>query len=187
MDVGDSRPIDAAMESDEPPPALKLDIVIDDEIWLTFGAVEAAAEAAARALASAPRLAAHLPAEACLALSGDTAVADLNRTYRGKDTPTNVLSFPARPMPGDAAEGPAFLGDLILAAGVVRSEAADLGIPILHHVQHLVVHGLLHLLAYDHETDADATVMERLETEILATLGIPDPYAISAEDRPARS
>ena len=107
----------------------------------------------------------------------------LNLAYRGKDAPTNVLSFPFQRPPGTAGDADAYLGDVVLAAETVRREAAERGIEPTHHLQHLVVHGLLHLLGYDHETDAAAEDMEGLETEILATIGIADPYAASASSR----
>jgi probable rRNA maturation factor len=104
----------------------------------------------------------------------------LNRHYRGKDYATNVLSFPA-----DVAEGVKLpkgvkmplLGDLVLCAPVVAREARDQGKPLNAHYAHLTVHGALHLLGWDHEDDADAECMEKLEREILAGLGIDDPYS----------
>jgi probable rRNA maturation factor len=84
------------------------------------------------------------------------------------------LSFPAPPSP--IAQPARFLGDVVLARETVRREAVERGIPVFDHVAHLTIHGLLHLLGYDHETDAEAVVMESLETEILAGLGIADPY-----------
>jgi probable rRNA maturation factor len=147
-----------------------------DWTWLTRASD--LATAAAGALASHPRFAAANAAEACLALSDGATVRTLNRTYRGKDKPTNVLSFPASA--GTAAGGkaaPCPLGDIVLAAETVRREAEEQGLSPEHHFQHLVVHGLLHLLGLDHETEAEAEAMEGLEIEILATLGIGDPYA----------
>ena len=109
---------------------------------------------------------------ATLALADDALVRDLNRRFRGKDKPTNVLSFPS----GEVASG-APLGDIVVARETLEREAALDGKPIDHHLMHLVVHGLLHLLGYDHESDDEAEAMERLETAILAELGVPDPYA----------
>ena len=99
--------------------------------------------------------------------------------YRGKDAPTNVLSLPFREEPHDPAGAaqPRHLGDIVLAVETLQREAAEQGIPPLHHLQHLVVHGLLHLLGFDHDAEVEAEAMERLETRILATLGVPDPYA----------
>ena len=101
----------------------------------------------------------------------------LNRHYRGKDYATNVLSFPAERPPGlpKNAKFP-LLGDLVICAPVVAKEAAAQGKPLAAHYAHLTVHGCLHLLGWDHEDDADAQAMEQLEREILAGLGIADPY-----------
>jgi probable rRNA maturation factor len=99
---------------------------------------------------------------------------------RGKDASTNVLSFPYQKQPGAAADDGGYLGDVVLAAETVRQEAVASGVEPRHHLQHLVVHGLLHLLGYDHQADAAAEEMEGLETEILATIGVADPYAAAA-------
>ncbi len=156
---------------------LDLDIVEETDVWSGLADVERLIQAAARALATAPRFANLSPAEACVALSDDTSVQELNHRYRGKDKPTNVLSFPA--MEGAFApddSGPRQLGDLVLAYETLVREAREQDIPLAHHLQHLVVHGLLHLLGFDHETDGEAEEMEALEVEILAGLGIPNPY-----------
>lgn len=105
-----------------------------------------------------------------LLLTDDLSMADLNRRFRDQDRPTNVLSFPAPQNPER------FLGDIALAYGVCAREAEEQGKPLAHHLQHLVAHGVLHLLGYDHETDAQAEEMEGLERAVLAGLGIPDPY-----------
>ena len=104
-------------------------------------------------------------------LTDDESVRALNRDFRGKDSATNVLSFPAPPNPED------HLGDVALAYGVCAREAAEQGKPLRHHLQHLTVHGVLHLLGYDHIGDDEAEVMEGLERAVLAGLGVPDPYA----------
>jgi probable rRNA maturation factor len=100
----------------------------------------------------------------------------LNRTYRGRDYPTNVLSFPAGPAHGGEARSPAPLGDLALCAEVVAREARVQGKPASAHWAHLVVHGTLHILGYDHEQPGPARRMERRERLLLARLGYPDPY-----------
>jgi len=101
----------------------------------------------------------------------------LNREYRGKDKPTNVLSFPFDPPPGLPDELVwAAIGDLVICAPVVAQEAAEQGKASLDHWAHMVVHGILHLLGYDHLDDGEAEAMEGREREILATLGVADPY-----------
>ncbi len=167
---------EAAAPETEPPSRLRIEIVREGGDWLAFEPAEAAIEAAGQALA----LWEDFPfaaAEAAVALTSDDRVRQLNAAYRGADKPTNVLSFPAagaaKPAPGEAA----FLGDIALAAGTVAREAASLGVPPAHHLAHLVVHGLLHLLGHDHETDAEADRMEAVEIACLARLGVPDPYA----------
>ena len=118
-------------------------------------------------------------AEIAVMLTDDAGIRTLNSNWRGIDKPTNVLSFPAlqperAPKPGDA---PRMLGDIAIAYETMRREADEEQKPFDHHLSHLAVHGFLHLIGYDHENDADAETMESLETEILAQLGIPDPYA----------
>jgi probable rRNA maturation factor len=115
-------------------------------------------------------------ASVAVALIDDRGMRKLNRTYRGKDKPTNVLSFPA----GEAAEGGRGarpLGDVAIALGTVKREAKAQGKTLEHHLAHLMVHAVLHLLGYDHESDPDAERMEALERRALAALGIADPYA----------
>ncbi len=97
----------------------------------------------------------------------------LNRDYRGRDNPTNVLSFPFEAPPEVPDE---HLGDLVICAAVVRREAAEQGKVEAHHWAHMVIHGVLHLRGHDHQDDAQARIMENLETELLAGLGLPDPY-----------
>ena len=108
-------------------------------------------------------------------LTDDGTVRDLNARFRGKDRPTNVLSFPAAEMPG---ADPRPLGDIVLAWGVCAAEAADQGKSLRSHLTHLVVHGVLHLLGRDHEVEAEAEAMEAEERAILAGLGISDPYEL---------
>ena len=113
--------------------------------------------------------------EVSIVLADNAFVQDLNKTYRGKDAPTNVLSFEAEaePMPGE----PEILGDVILAQETCAREAAETETPFEHHLAHLAVHGVLHLLGYDHIEPSDADEMEALEIEILAKFGIENPYA----------
>lgn len=121
------------------------------------------------------------PSEVSLLFTDNATIKELNAQWRAKDKPTNVLSFPAFPLKPGMALMP-LLGDVVLAFETVQSEAKEEHKPFENHVSHLVVHGLLHLLGYDHETDAEAEEMEGLERKILARLAIPDPYALSSEN-----
>jgi probable rRNA maturation factor len=140
------------------------------------GGIEGAVEACGRAIVAQKLGVGTEPSRVTILLSTDASVRALNKTYRGKDAATNVLSFPSPPMPGQSEMDVRHLGDVILALETLTVEAADQGIVPLHHLQHLVVHGVLHVLGFDHETDAEALVMEGLETKILAHMGLPDPY-----------
>ena len=125
-------------------------------------------------------------AEVGVLLADDAAVRRLNAEHRGKDRATNVLSFPTfehilEEAPRHLPPGPVPLGDVVLALETVRAEAAAERKPFSDHVSHLLVHGCLHLLGYDHQTAEDAAEMEGLERAILERLGIPDPYAAAAE------
>jgi len=122
--------------------------------------------------------------EIAVILSNDSTIRKLNRDYRGKDKPTNVLSFPQMQLRGLAekdldifpARAAIPLGDVVLACGTVRREARAEGKNLENHTLHLVVHGVLHLLGYDHMKAKEAKAMEKLECDILAALGYPDPY-----------
>ena len=115
------------------------------------------------------RAALELPAEITVRIVGDEEGQSLNRDFRGKDYATNVLTF-------DYEHEPIVQADLVLAAGVVEREAIDLGIAVVDHYAHLLVHGALHAQGYDHEADDEAAAMESRETAILLSLGIADPY-----------
>lgn len=110
------------------------------------------------------------PAELTVRIVGDAEGQALNRDFRGKDYATNVLTF-------DYEQAPVVVADLVLAAGVVEREAAELGIPLADHYAHLLVHGALHAQGFDHEDEAQAAVMEARESEVLQGLGLADPYA----------
>lgn len=158
-----------------PAGAFEVEIVEDDGDWSRVEGLDALIIDAARtAYESATE--GHETAIVSLALSSDAIVAELNERFRGKAKPTNVLSFPA----GDGAPDEQ-LGDIIIALETVEREAEEQGISFQHHLQHLVVHGVLHLLGYDHETTAEAERMEALEIEILSKLGIANPYTGSLE------
>jgi probable rRNA maturation factor len=111
-----------------------------------------------------------------LLLTDDATVRDLNARFRGKDAATNVLSFPAPP------NMERHLGDVALAYGTCAREAVEQGKPLAHHLQHLVAHGVLHLLGYDHISDDEAEAMEGLERVVLSGIGVPDPYQAGGRD-----
>ncbi|MDR6658174.1 rRNA maturation RNase YbeY [Tardiphaga sp. 1201_B9_N1_1] len=119
-------------------------------------------------------------AELAIMLTDDAGIRTLNQNWRGIDKPTNVLSFPALQPPEGADEPddmPRMLGDIAIAYETTRREADEEEKSFANHLSHLAIHGFLHLVGYDHEKDDEAEEMEALEREILATLGIPDPYA----------
>jgi probable rRNA maturation factor len=118
-------------------------------------------------------------AELAVMLTDDSGIRTLNSNWRGIDKATNVLSFPALQPTGPSGpdDAPRMLGDIAIAYETLRKEADDEHKPFDHHLSHLAVHGFLHLVGYDHETDDEAEAMEALERDILAQLGIPDPYA----------
>lgn len=162
---------------------LEVDIEADEE-WdsstdwslLVRRAAEAAvAESAFPQLAEGPR-----PVELSVRLTGDEEVRALNAEWRGKDKPANVLSFPLsdrEEFQQSETEGPELmLGDIVLARGVCEREAVEKEIPVERHAAHLLVHGTLHLLGYDHMADEEASDMESREVRALARLGIADPY-----------
>lgn len=167
---------------------IEIDIRVEAAAWHgTVPSLEDSVDTAARAALEFVELSGPL-FELSILLTDDSAIAKLNQEWRGKSGPTNVLSFPGEsPAPVAAENGttddgmPVLLGDIVIACETVRTEADRAGISIDNHLQHLVVHGVLHLLGYDHEVDEDADVMERCEIEILGTLGVSDPYA--AADR----
>jgi probable rRNA maturation factor len=147
-------------------PAPSIDVQVQSPLW---DAEPAAVETVRAAIEAAAAL---VPAagEVSVLLTSDAALRDLNREWCGLDQPTNVLSFPA------ARPSGALLGDIAIAYQTLAREAAADGKPFLHHLAHLVVHGFLHLIGYDHQTDSQADAMEGLERAALARLDIADPY-----------
>ena len=147
-----------------------IDVEVEAEDWTdAINDVEAVVErAAAAALGTAS-------GGVVVLLTDDETVCDLNHRFRGKDRPTNVLSFPAADMPGVESQP---LGDIVLAYGVCAAEAVEQNKTLANHLTHLVVHGVLHLLGRDHEDDAEAEAMEGEERTVLASLGISDPYTL---------
>lgn len=157
------------------PPVFEVDVVEDDGDWSAVPDAQSLIDHAAAAVADAMAGKASSGSIA-VALSSDANVEVLNGQFRGKSKPTNVLSFPA----GEGCPD-GFIGDVILASETVRREAGEQQVPLEHHVQHLVVHGILHLLGYDHVSAADAERMEALEISILSKLGIANPYTEALE------
>lgn len=152
---------------------MTVSIEVEHEAWLALAGLDALARrAVAAALAGAGD---KSGGEVALLFTDDAAIADINLEWRGKNKPTNVLSFPAPDMPVPDGEFHP-LGDIVLAHGVIAREAAEQGKTLHDHTAHLIVHGVLHLLGFDHEDGEEAEAMERLEADILKGLGISDPY-----------
>jgi probable rRNA maturation factor len=153
---------------------IEIDIAIEGGDWPADDALrELASRAVGAALAEIGI--AEASSELSLLFTDDAHIRTLNRDWRGKDKATNVLSFPAAEIDAHA-KLPPLLGDIVLAQETVCAETALEQKPLEHHLSHLVVHGFLHLLGYDHETTEEAEEMERLERRALARLAIPDPY-----------
>ena len=163
--------LDVAVQAEQPWPVADWDA-------LAAHAVEAALLATPHSeLAASSEL-----VEVSVRLTSDAEVQALNRQYRGKDKSTNVLSFPMvqadllETVSQNGDDGELLLGDIVLAHGVCASEAAEKGVSLDAHATHLIVHGLLHLLGYDHQGSAEAEHMESLERDVMAKLGLHDPY-----------
>ena len=160
-----------------PPPVI--DISVQDPAWEDMGEVENIVfKAAKTALTSAimPKFAYGRALEVSIVLANDDLVQVLNREYRNKDKPTNVLTFAALDAEEPETDGVLNLGDVIMAFQTLQRESQEQGKFLLDHVRHMTVHGVLHLLGYDHETDDEATDMETLEIRILEKLGVQNPY-----------
>ena len=151
---------------------ISFDVTVADKLWLDHVAdIEALALKAGQSLPD--DIVINEPSEVSLVLTDDAAVQILNRDYRNKDRPTNVLSFPTVNAPG-------LLGDIVLSRETIIGEAVSGGKAVKDHLTHLIIHGLLHLLGYDHNSEDEAVVMEALEVEALAKLGIANPYILKA-------
>ncbi len=152
-----------------------IEVEVEDAAWGDLAGVEAIVVSAAEAVLTSqpsqdPFQRSNRAFDLTVLLTDDTTVRELNARFRNKDAATNVLSFPA------AESAQPHLGDVALAYGVCASEAAAQDKPLADHLSHLVVHGVLHLLGYDHQADAPAEAMEAMERDILFKLGVPDPY-----------
>ena len=155
---------------------LDIDVMVEAGGWADEAVLRALVERAVPAAFAEAEIEGGEGVELSLVFTDDEAIQKLNAEWRDKDKPTNVLSFPAFPVePGDPL--PPMLGDIVLAYETVVREAELEQKPLENHITHLIIHGLLHLLGYDHETDEEAEEMEALERRALARLAIPDPYA----------
>jgi probable rRNA maturation factor len=162
-------------------PKVQLEIIVRSARWKKHSTAKTLVR---RAILAAAKAVSPSPGELAIVLSNDSAIRTLNRDWRGKNAPTNVLSFPVPgPPPGRGRAGgkprkpSPYIGDIVIAYETVAREAKAQDKPFGHHLAHLAVHGFLHLYGYDHENDRDSQKMERLERRILARLAIPDPYA----------
>ena len=166
---------------------MSVEVVAEAGDWSALGDAEAAADSALAALCAELGLEAE-DYEVALLLTDDAGVAALNDRFRGSSAPTNVLSWPALPL-GPDREGrppppparrtgapPVALGDVALADGVVSREARARNLVLVDHATHLIMHGVLHCLGFDHDTDGQAAVMEGIERRALARIGVADPY-----------
>jgi probable rRNA maturation factor len=186
------RTASARPRSRRPQVAPAIDIMVDSPLWKAQRGVKAVLQ---RAIGEAAAMAATSGGELAIVLTDDSAIRALNRVWRGKDQPTNVLSFPANAppqslprKPGRVGVGAAsrragepqgrvrLLGDIVIAYETMAREAMAEGRPFQHHLAHLAVHGFLHLVGHDHAADAEADAMEALEIAVLARLDVPNPY-----------
>jgi probable rRNA maturation factor len=157
-----------------------LDISVPSGLWRSLPRARALARETIAAAIAESGFEGGEGAEVSLCLADDTQLRALNLRWRGVDKPTNVLSFPAAP-PGRRAESMT-LGDIAVAYETLAREASELGVLLADHYRHLVAHGFLHLIGYDHETVREAERMEALETRIMVRLGAADPYALEVAD-----
>ena len=146
---------------------IAFDLLVEDDRWTRLGDLEVLTRKALGAAAALPE---PVSGRIALLLADDAALQTLNRDFRGKDKPTDVLSFPSLPM-----DRP-FLGDIAVAFDTSAADAASQGKALGDHLCHLIIHGCLHLLGFDHEADTEAEEMEALEIKALASLGIANPY-----------
>ena len=157
--------------------AIAIDVSVEAGDWAGEQALQAIARQCVDAAVARLGLA-GAESELSILFTDDASIRALNAEWRGKDKPTNVLSFPAFPVHRGDPPGP-MLGDIVIAFETVRAEAELEDKPFDDHLRHLVVHGFLHLLGYDHENDMDADEMEAAERAILADMGVSDPYSVA--------
>jgi probable rRNA maturation factor len=176
---------------EDPEPALAVEILIESEAWRMLPEAEDIVRRAIAATCPHPTLPreggrvgwrGHRNAVLSVLLCDDATIGRLNGQWRGQRKPTNVLSFPAPPLQGVVRDEKIPLGDIAIAYETLAREAEENGKTVSEHLSHLVVHGFLHLLGYDHHMDDEAERMERLERDILARIGVADPYAACDAD-----
>ena len=163
-------------------PSITVDVSLQDPAWNSLAKIERIVKESALKtleLAILPKVAVDRDLEASLVLANDDLLHVLNNTYREKDKPTNILTFASLDSEEPMTDGVLSLGDVFLSYETLMKEAKDQGRFITDHVRHLVVHGVLHLLGYDHIKENDATDMETLEIRILETLGVQNPYTLA--------
>jgi probable rRNA maturation factor len=158
-------------------PDWAVDVLVESEAWQMLPEAEDIVRRAIASAATSNVAFHHRKAELSVLLCDDKTIADLNARWRGQAKPTNILSFPAPPAQAGKLAENIPLGDIAIPYETLAREAADLGKPVSNHLSHLVIHGFLHLLGYDHHIEDEAERMERLERDILARIGIADPYA----------
>ncbi len=166
-----AMPVHGSRRKHAPAPPT-VDVVVSSPLWQAEPGAE---DVVRRTVAEAASLLSKTAGELAIVLTDDSSIRALNRDWRDKDEATNVLSFPVPAVGGDGKAG-ILLGDVVIAYETLAREAAAEGRLFRHHLAHLTVHGFLHLLGYDHETDQEADVMEHLEANVLARLGVPNPY-----------
>jgi probable rRNA maturation factor len=173
-----ARTAGARPPAGRPQMAPAIDVIVESPLWKAQRGFKAVLQ---RAIGEAAAMAATSGGELAIVLTDDSAIRALNRDWRGKDKPTNVLSFPApapsRTLPGKPG-GVRLIGDIVIAYETVEHEARADQRPFRHHLAHLAVHGFLHLVGHDHAAEAEADAMEALEIAVLARLDIPNPYLL---------
>jgi probable rRNA maturation factor len=153
--------------------SVEIDIIVSAPGWESLEGLEALARDCVAASVEESRVRLAEGCEVCVAFCDDAEIRALNAQWRDKDKATNVLSFPT---PGPLSAKP-LLGDIVVSYETVFREAAEQAKTLREHTSHMVIHGFLHLIGYDHETAAEAETMESLEKRIASRLGLPDPYA----------
>jgi len=155
-----------------------VDILIESEAWRMLPEAEDIVRLAIAFAATSKAVICRKKSVLAVLLCDDETIESLNARWRGQEKPTNVLSFPAPPLRGDMPYEKIPLGDIAIAYETLSREASEQSKPVSDHLSHLVVHGFLHLVGYDHHEDGEAEEMERLECDILGRIGIADPYAV---------